>query len=454
MSELVRSDHSLRSVCFDVVELDLAGLMRRIAVIPFVLRFTDEEVGVRIRRGDGLHLVHAELEESVVSADSRPEGYRFADFIHRRDNELRLPGVHPLSRFGILGEPLIADLHETAEADFFLFLHRHEQVAPVFPQEVVSIGTFVESRTDVATGFDADNTNSVPPLMATHVEREALVAIVMKMAEAAGRNQMRDCHPFLDLAEAVTTAEEVATVACTVHPEDVRIRIIGTITKMLATTGTIFIVRKTISFCRIETSLLPMPHPCSFGVSLHVLLGLGTEPRFQHRIDQGFGRPERLDEWILVALNVFFEVNDADLSELAGFEIQELLGCDTTATMVAILVLVLPAVRLLGAFESGHGADAVSDDQDPFAGFGEAIVLGRESREVRLPGQISRLGFEPCRDDVGHGRQPSAFAGELHGLFPCRRKTILVVERHRVSEGLFLCLCHRTISFSSFRGLR
>ena len=174
-----------------------------------------------------------------------------------------------------------------------------------------------------------------------------------------------------------------------------------------------------------------MPHPCECGVSFHVLIGLRTESRLEHRIGHSFRRTQCLNERVLVAPNVVFEINDADLAKLSVFQIQEFLLRNPSATMIPVLVVVLPAVRLLDALKSGHRADAVGDDQDAPAVFADPAVFRRESREVRLPGQISRFGFEPSRDDVGHGRQSSAFAGKLHGLLPGSRKAVLVIKSHR-----------------------
>lgn len=52
-------------------------------------------------------------------------------------------------------------------------------------QKFISIRAFVETGLYAAPGLNANEADAVPPLMATHIIREAFVTFVMKMTQSA-----------------------------------------------------------------------------------------------------------------------------------------------------------------------------------------------------------------------------------------------------------------------------
>lgn len=139
--------------------------MRRVAIMPFVLWFADEAIGVGSQGSDYFYFFRREFKETVKPAHRRAEKQGLADFLHRRNHVFGFVVVHAITLFGILREPLLADFHQCAEANghYIRRVNRLEQLAPVLAQEIVDIGAGLDSGDKVSFFLDAYQPSTIIP---------------------------------------------------------------------------------------------------------------------------------------------------------------------------------------------------------------------------------------------------------------------------------------------------
>ncbi len=428
VSQLVLAEQPLRRVGFDSIELHRADM--HIACRHGVAH---DVVSVCTGRCQTLYLLQAVLEERRTVA-ARTELHWVTKFLVLRHQVLGLAGIHTLADLGVFREQPVTHFDQLGKANRFRLRHRLEKLIPVLPDEPSCVRTLVDAVLRVAAGSDANKPHPVRPLMTAEIVRETLGAFVAEVAQPSGRDEVCDCIPFLDRAVTALPVR-VGTVYRTLKLEQVRIGILRPVTLMLRVAPrqkTLVVSRRELVLVvRRQASLDAMPPACSFKVHVEVGLCIRTETRLHQRISDRLGKLQHLDERVLVPAVVALEVDDTDFAVFPRLEIEELLRRDAATAAIAVLVAVVPAIGLHGPVEGSHRADAVRNDQDAIASFGEAEVFRRAGGIPAVPDVVVHVGVHPCCNDVRHGCDVPFRTGELGSLLPGSGQPIVVEKGHR-----------------------